>query len=561
MMFSKNALPKLDEAPDPHRRLRSNIRDLFLTNQLSAERTASLYEDAAAAGVQALQDVSGLQAKGHRNVHRDLLRRFSKKAKQWPKPYWAQIDCWHPKRQKVQKEWLAFLLPHEWLCKLALKVEDVGHLASWQGLGPEAQADCARASSELHCQNLIPLSFWCDGVPYNWDRSQSLEVMNVGLPGIPEWHNLRIPFTCLEHKRLAPNTFDQIFEVLTWSLQSLACGEHPLLRHDLLDWMPMDKGRRGLAGKAHGLKAALCQVKADWKAMKEIFYFPGWQGDQGCCWLCSATVQDMRTTQSTLDKALDHWSFLHRQRFEYGKPVSKLLQAPTLRLHQFHPDWLHTMDQGCTADFLGNLFQWILLPKMDGRTAADRLKQLFTLIQKYYVEHPVQHQYNSLTAKMLQKTATSAPKLRGRASEVKGLVLFGKLMADVYCRQENLVEHTAKMAATHLNNLYDIVWNRHSFSAAAMKTESFKFRALMRALDAYHPESNQWRMKPKMHLMEELCEKRCDNPLDASTYRDEDWGGAVARWAKRRAGKNTVASTAKNVLTKFCANNKLPDLC
>ena len=33
-----------------------------------------------------------------------------------------------------------------------------------------------------------------------WDRSESLEVMNVALPAIPQWRNLRIPFACIEHK-------------------------------------------------------------------------------------------------------------------------------------------------------------------------------------------------------------------------------------------------------------------------------------------------------------------------------------------------------------------------
>ena len=560
-MLSKNALPKLDEEPDPHRRLKANVKDLFLTNQVSAARASSLFSDAASAGVQALQDVAGLEAKANRNVHRDLLRKLAKKSKDWPQIYWAKIDFWHPKKQKVQKEWLAFLLPHEWLGKLAARIKDASLLATWQGLGPTAQSECARAAQELQCKDLIPLSFWCDGVPYNWDRSQSLEVMNLGMPGVPEWMNLRIPFTCFEHKRLSTNTFEQIFEILIWSLQSLACGEHPLQRHDFLDWLPTDKARKRFAGKQYGLRAALSVVKADWKAFKDIFHFPGWQGDEGCCWLCKATVQDMRSKPHTADMPLDHWSFLQRQKYEYGKPVSTLLAAPTLRLHQFKPDWLHTMDQGCTADFLGIFFLWILLPKMHGRNQTERIRSLFVLIEEYYSQHPVQQRYNTLTVKMLQKKPTSAPKLRGRASEVKGLVLFGKIMAEKYCRDDDLVEHSVKMAAHHLNNLYTIVWNRTSFSPAAMHTESFKLRALLRALDAHHPQKNMWRLKPKMHLMEEMCEKAQDNPLDSATYRDEDWGGAVARWAKRRAGKNTVASTAHNVLTKFCANNKLPDLC
>ena len=79
-------------------------------------------------------------------------------------------------------------------------------------------------------------------------------------------------------------------------------------------------------------------------------------------------------------------------------------------------------------------------------------------------------------------------------------------MADKYCRDDDLVEHSVKMAAHHLNNLYTIVSNRAAFSPAAMHTESFKLRSLLKALDAHHPQKNMWRLKPKMHLMEEVCE-------------------------------------------------------
>ena len=266
----------------------------------------------------------------------------------------------------------------------------------------------------------------------------------------------------------------------------------------------------------------------------------------------------MRTKTSTKGMALDHWGFLHRQVHVYGKPVSTLLAAPTLRIHQFRPDWLHTMDQGCTADFLGNLFLWVVLPKLPGTNKDERIRQLFLLVQKYYTDHAIQQRYSNLTIKMLQKKNGQPPKLR---SEVKGLVPFGKLMADAHCQDNLPVEHTVKIAASHLKNLYDIVWSRHNFNPEAMHHESFRLRNLLRALDEFHSSSsNIWRMKPKLHLMEELCEKQTDNPLDHSTFRDEDWGGAAARWARRRAGPASVASTSSNVISKFGANNALPGL-
>ena len=172
------------------------------------------------------------------------------------------------------------------------------------------------------------------------------------------------------------NQFQRSSQGASGAKMSEASGGDPLARHDGSPRKPSDAPRKKNAGLHHGIRAALSLVKADWKAFKEIFSFPGWQGNEGICWLCRATLQDMRTKTSTTDQPLTHWTFLHRQIHEYGKPVSQLLAAPTLRIHQFKPDWLHTMDQGCTADFLGNLFVWIVLPKLPGSNQGERVRQL-----------------------------------------------------------------------------------------------------------------------------------------------------------------------------------------
>lgn len=193
------------------------------------------------------------------------------------------------------------------LCCFAKKLGDNARLAT---LAPQAQAECLRACAELGCSNLIPLSFWCDGVPYKWDKSQSFEFMNL-----PEWVN-------------------------------------PWQRHEHGEWT--GQGRFKRAGQGHDLRAALILAKAEWKAFKEIVSVLGWQGHEGICWLCQAILKDTQTKNSAKRLALDHWGFFHRRIDDYKKPVSTLLAAPALRVHQFRPDWLHAMDQGCAADFLGN---------------------------------------------------------------------------------------------------------------------------------------------------------------------------------------------------------------
>ena len=64
-------------------------------------------------------------------------------------------------------------------------------------------------------QKLIGVGIWGDGAPCNWDRSDSIEVCSMLLPGLSEeWRNLRIPLTGLSKKHvITPSTFHDICEV------------------------------------------------------------------------------------------------------------------------------------------------------------------------------------------------------------------------------------------------------------------------------------------------------------------------------------------------------------
>ena len=63
-MFHKRGLPDLAALP-PEKRLRNNIADLFLTNDVSGCRTKSIYDDAKAAGV---VNLTGLTSSSSSNI-------------------------------------------------------------------------------------------------------------------------------------------------------------------------------------------------------------------------------------------------------------------------------------------------------------------------------------------------------------------------------------------------------------------------------------------------------------------------------------------------------------
>ena len=68
----------------------------------------------------------------------------------------------------------------------------------------------------------------------------------------------------------------------------------------------------------------------------------------------------------------------------------------------------------------------------------------------------------------------------------------------------------------------------------------------------------KWRLKPKVHQMQELCEEALHNASRNWTNRDEDFGGSMAGFARVRGCKATAKVVGLNVLLKFQARHALP---
>ena len=90
-----------------------------------------------------------------------------------------------------------------------------------------------------------------------------------------------------------------------------------------------------------------------------------------------------------------------------------------------------------------------------------------------------------------------------------------------------------------------------TFNADVLAEHSRKLCLLWVALEETAADDN-WRIKPKLHLFQELCEAgSC--PSTCWTYRDEDFGGTLARLSRRRGGHNRSQGLAKSVLLRFMA--------
>ena len=85
-MYSKRA--RVSDDPDPTRRMRNNIADLFLSNDISANRAWEMFDDGIASGTRHMKDLQKAGKKGQlpKNLNRDLTKKMMKK-NNWPPVY------------------------------------------------------------------------------------------------------------------------------------------------------------------------------------------------------------------------------------------------------------------------------------------------------------------------------------------------------------------------------------------------------------------------------------------------------------------------------------------
>ena len=113
-MLSKRARPWQDDSLPPDRRLRSNLSDHFLSNDVSSSRAQSLFDDGELAGARHVADLAAVGQRGSlgKNLARDLKRKLLNSSN-WPKPYIAQVRTWNQKSEKEEWSSVPLLLPHE----------------------------------------------------------------------------------------------------------------------------------------------------------------------------------------------------------------------------------------------------------------------------------------------------------------------------------------------------------------------------------------------------------------------------------------------------------------
>ena len=96
----------------------------------------------------------------------------------------------------------------------------------------------------------------------------------------------------------------------------------------------------------------------------------------------------------------------------------------------FKCDWMHCADQGIAADFLGNLFAYLVDHIIPGATKEIRCRVLWERILTYCDANGVEDRLKEFLPKTYApEKSTRPPRLKGNAATIRALVPFGGHMA------------------------------------------------------------------------------------------------------------------------------------
>ena len=289
-MFQRGSLPAASSSTAPEQVFQDDVQDMMGENVISGCRAALLLDKAQKAGTKLasklIKKLPGVRKKYAKNMARNLRRHFRKDDK-WPDPYWFDARVWDRSKDKEVVKKICILLPSEVLetiWEFGLKEVLLG-----TDLYDQLTKDHhAWMKQQLNVQELWGFGSHGDGVPCNYDRTESVMLTSTNLPG-PTGRNgrLRIPLCILPDHCISDNTFDDVYEVLAWDMRSLLEGTRHEERHDKKPWHK-DKDRKRSKQKGdREFRACLVQVRSDWDWLTKCYHFPGHASKAEMCWLCT----------------------------------------------------------------------------------------------------------------------------------------------------------------------------------------------------------------------------------------------------------------------------------
>ena len=251
--------------------------------------------------------------------------------------------------------------------------------------------------------------------------------------------------------------------------------------------------------------------------------------------------------------------FLKRQ-MESGRRISPIFSVFGVETYLFRIDWLHCVDAGVGADFAGNIFE-AMLPKLPGSNKPQRCHALNDKLQEFYGRTGTEDKLKNFKLASFSRPSKNQPaKLKGSAAQVRAIIPFVKELVDDLGDSAVAKEAAMQIAAKHLS---------HCYQCLAKSSASCRNEALYSSSQAFVSQNYalflagdgvSFKAKPKTHLFLELCSQPGVVPNASWCYRDEDFGGPVARQSKMRGRWKNLTAYSQHAFDLFFIKNEIPRL-
>ena len=538
------------EEGDLHRQgpLFKRYKKKWAEGKMSAVELQKSAFDAVGQGARGMDAMAALGKTGKHPQHTfGALKRLLGLPAGVPTFTWADIPTVHGERTPHP-----FLLPHELFAEMfkarrdhwmsAVSGQAGAALEFWQSV---RRSDFVRLHPSLpktKWHRTVPIGIHGDGAAFSHQDSVYTLSWN-SLLGEGGTIHKRFVATVVKKSDMVEHTLSAICKILSWSFNALLAGESPHL-----DWdgHPIGGGGQTLAD---GWAGALCQARGDWAWYCELFKFPQWNSADRMCWLCRASSTNPALGWSKFGPSAgwretrwSHEGYLNFLRAA-GMFIPPLLVLATgFRLECVMIDVLHTVDQGVAAHIIANvLWTFAVLRKVfGGSTQEQRVKNLYTHLQKWYSKsRPDSRLKGKLTIERL-RTQGEWPKLKAKAAATRYLAAYALSIAQEF-GTSNHEDRQILALCQLLQQFYDTLSSESQFLSATAKKDlpllGQRLTGLYVALATSAKERNQklWKLMPKLHLFQHLCEWQAltqGNPRFYTTYADEDLAGKMATTAE-----------------------------
>jgi hypothetical protein len=246
---------------------------------------------------------------------------------------------------------------------------------------------------------------------------------------------------------------------------------------------------------------------------------------------------------------------------DWAASVHPMQQLPGIHHHSFLVDWLHTVDWGVTAHFIGNLIYDIVYQKLSHMHRNTAVAEIRDIVMKPTVHGSTLSHFDLGNFTNPKKHLATYPVLcHMKAAHVRGLVPNARDLALKYHNTGSNHDRHVLKAARALDTVYTIMHSSPLFIPPDVYRDlveaatSFLLSYNWLAQESHIANKKMWSLVPKHHYFAHLIEqaKFC-NPRAVWCYGAEDFVGRASCLAQ----SCTRGSPGPLVISKMIAKYRI----